>query len=175
MDSQVRNGEWLEWVSTLLGGASRQQCAATFPPDQFYCLLDELPLHLVPAGTSTAGPSFSPEQRQRLRLNPLARVLPHGAIPEGLASRESLGKFALQGTIAWVQQPVTDSWLPFWLGPRLERTVAAIRREGYAPGWLRDEDIVVLTTAGIVSSEDEAQSERERWQEALSTSAELFQ
>jgi len=35
--------------------------------------------------------------------------------------------------------------------------------------------LFVLTTAGIVSSEDEAHSERERWQEALSTSAELFQ
>jgi len=92
MDSQVRNGEWLEWVSTLLVERRGSSVPRTFPPDQFYCLLDELPLHLVPAGTSTAGPSFSPEQRQRLRLNPLARVLPHGAIPEGLASRESLGK-----------------------------------------------------------------------------------
>jgi hypothetical protein len=175
MDSQVKNSAWLEWISTLLGGTSRQQCAATFPPDQFHCFLDELPLHLIPAGTSTAALSLRPEQRQELRLNPLARVLPHGGKAEELpVPADSLRNFALQGTIAWVQQPVTDSWLPFWLGPRLEGAVTAINREGNTPIPLSDQDLALLMTAGVVSAEHQEMRDRERWHDAISRSAELF-
>ena len=48
MASSVNNSAWLEWMTTLMGGVSRQTYAATLPPDRFYCLLDELPLHLIP-------------------------------------------------------------------------------------------------------------------------------
>jgi hypothetical protein len=175
MDSQVRNSAWLEWVSTLLGGTSRQQCAATFPPDQFCCLLDELPLHLIPVGTPNAAPSLHPKARQELHLNPLARVLTHGVKPEELpVPLESLRNFALPGTVAWIQQPVTDSWLPFWLGLRLERAVAAIKQEGHVPTWLSDEELALLITAGIVSLKDQAKRNRERWHEAIFRSAEMF-
>jgi hypothetical protein len=175
MDSQVKDSAWLEWVSALLGGMSRLQCAAT-PPEQYCCLLDELPLHLIPAGTRRASQALHPEQKQELRLNPLARVLPHGVKPEELpVPTDCLRNFALQGTIAWIQQPVTDSWLPCWLGPRLERAVAAIQQEGRIPTWLSDEELALLTTAGTVSSEEQAKRDRERWHEAISKSAELFQ
>ena len=175
MDSQVRDSEWLEWVSTLLGEASRQQCAATFPPDQFWCLLDELPLHLIPSGIRTAGLSLHPKQRDELRLNPLACVLPHGVKTEELpVSAECLRNFALQGTIAWIPQPVTDSWLPFWLGPRLEGAVSAIKLEGHVPAGLPDEDLALLTTAGIVSAEEQEELDRERWHEAIFRGAGMF-
>jgi hypothetical protein len=175
MDSQVKDAAWLEWVSTLLGGTSRQQCAATFPPDQFYCLLDDLPLHLIPAGTPSARLFFRQQQSEELRLNPLARVLPHGVTPEEIpVPTESLRNFALQGTTAWVQQPVTDALLPFWLGPRLEDAVAALQRGGHIPTTLPDEDRALLMTADIVSSEHQAKQDRERWHEAILTSAQMF-
>src|ERR1700730_17947095 len=175
MDSPVRDSEWLEWVSTLLGGASRQQCAPAFSPDQFYCLVDDLPLHLIPSGTSSPAPPLLPEQRKELHLNPLARLLPHGVKPEELpGSAESLRNFALEGTTAWVRQPVTDSWLPFWLGPRLERAIAAIKREGHVLAGLPDEDLALLTSAGIVSAEEQEKSDHERWHEAIFRSAEMF-
>jgi hypothetical protein len=150
MDTPVRDSEWLEWIATLLGGRSRQQCAATFPPDQFWCLLNDLPLHLIPAGTSAGGLSLHADRKQELRLNPRARVRPAGATPKELmAHRQCLEHFALQGTIAWIQQPVTDSLLPFWLGPRLQAAVAAIQQEGHVPAWLSDEEVTLLMTAGI--------------------------
>jgi hypothetical protein len=34
-------------MESLMGGP-RQTYAATFPPDRYHCLLEELPLHLVP-------------------------------------------------------------------------------------------------------------------------------
>ncbi len=175
MDSPVRNSEWLELISTLLGGTSRRPYAAAFPPDQFWCVLDELPLHLIPAGTLAGGLSLHPDQKQQLHLNPQARVLPHGMTPEELPARtQCLGNFALQGTTAWIQQPVTDSLLPFWLGPRLEGAVAAIRQEGHVPAVLPDEEVALLQTAGIVSTAEQAKRNRERWREAIFRSAELF-
>ncbi len=175
MDSQLKNSEWLDWVSTLLGEASRQQCAATFPPDQFHCLLDELPLHLIPAGTSAAALPLHPEQRQELRLNPLARILPHGAAPENFARAKCLEKFSLQGTTAWIQQPITDSWLPFWLGPRLQSAVAAMQQKGSVPEWLSHEDVALLATAGIVSTPHQGEYESKRWRDAIGKAADLFQ
>jgi hypothetical protein len=175
MDSPVRNSEWLEYIATLLGGTSRRPCAATFPPDQFWCVLDELPLHLIPAGTLAGGLSLHPGQKQELRLNPQVRVLPHGVTPEELPARaQCMDNFALQGTTAWVQQPATDSLLPFWLGPRLEGAVAAIKQEGHVPAVLPDEEVDLLLTAGIVSTDERAKGNRERWHEAIFRSAEMF-
>jgi len=48
MASSLNNSVWLEWMTTLMGGVSRQTYGAMLPPDRFYCLLDELPLHLIP-------------------------------------------------------------------------------------------------------------------------------
>jgi hypothetical protein len=175
MDSQVKDSAWLELISTLLGGTSRRQCAATFPPDQYCCLLDELPLHLIPAGTPSPALSLHPQQSLELHLNPLGRVLHRGVKPEELpVPAGSVRNFALQGTVAWIQQPVTDSWLPFWLGPRLEGAVAAIEREGHVPAGLPDEDLALLMAADIVSAEDQAKRDSERWDEAISRGAELF-
>src|SRR5258708_36365531 len=109
MASPVRNSEWLECIATLLGGTSRQPCAVAFPPDQFWCVLDELPLHLIPAGTLAGGLSFHPEQKRDLCLNPQARVLSHGGTPGGLLSpARGLDKFVLQGRNARGQQTGND-------------------------------------------------------------------
>jgi hypothetical protein len=48
MASSLNNPAWWEWMTTLMGGVSLRSNAATLPPDRFYCLLDELPLHLIP-------------------------------------------------------------------------------------------------------------------------------
>lgn len=175
MDSPVTDSEWLECIAALLGGSSRRMCAARFRPDQFWCVLDELPLHLIPAGVLAGGLSLPPEQKRDLRLNPQVRVFPHGVTPDELpASAACLEKFALQGTTAWIQQGVTDSLLPFWLGPRLEGTVAVIKQEGHVPAVLPDEELALLLTAGIVSSADQEKGNRERWYDAISRSAEMF-
>ena len=48
MAAPVKDTAWLEWIAGLMGAASRQRHTATMLPHQFHCLLDELPLHLVP-------------------------------------------------------------------------------------------------------------------------------
>src|SRR5438270_4733262 len=109
MASSLNNSAWLEWMTTLMGGVSRQTYAATLPPDRFYCLLDELPLHLIPrrVGKSLRSPEDS---QQHLYLNPECILCPVGQLPDELVPwREQLSKFALPGTIAWVRSQGTGN------------------------------------------------------------------
>src|SRR2546422_11570523 len=116
MASSLNNSEWLAWMTSLMGGASRHSYAATFPPDRFLCLLDELPLHLIPR---RALHSHVPEDSdQALFMNPDCVVCPQGELPGELAGLEAdYEGFALQGTIAWVRESTSGCLMPFWLGP----------------------------------------------------------
>src|ERR1700752_4850058 len=98
MASSINNPAWLEWMAGLMGGGSRQSHAATLPPDRFYCLLDELPLHLIPQRVLN---SAQPQEDwdQGLYLNPNLILCADGQLPDELVSRkELLSGFALQGT-----------------------------------------------------------------------------
>jgi hypothetical protein len=118
MASSVNNSAWLEWMTALMGGVSRQTCAAAFPPDRFYCLLDELPLHLIPQSARSLLDFDEPAGN--LYLNPQCILCRDDEIPEDV-DRELLCGFALQGTIAWV--PESGTLLPFWLGPSCEEAL----------------------------------------------------
>jgi hypothetical protein len=149
MASSINNPAWLDWMAALVGGVSRQWMAATYPPDRFYCLLDELPLHLVPrAALGERSGSHA------LFLNPECRLYSAEDLPdELLPDREVLSGFALQGTIAWVRDP-SNMPVPFWLGPELESMVRGLRPgepvSDSVPAFARS----VLDRAGILISEE---------------------
>jgi hypothetical protein len=173
MAAPVKDAAWLEWIASLMGGASRQRYAAAFPPDQYWCLLDELPLHLIPPGSLPSAPL---DRGRDFVLNPLARVLPQGQIPAEVAARPTLlERFTLQGTIAWVQRSETDSLLPFWLSPRLEETLAAVTLEGSLSSKLSPEELCILIAAGLLRTDEQAEGERAQEREVITRSAEMFQ
>ena len=135
-------------MSTLFGGVSRQRQAATFPPDRYYCLLDELPLHLLPR---SAGSEFLSENTNELYLNPACKLVSAEALPEILAGEtEIFSALALQGTIALVTDERTDSRLPFWLGPEFEKVVLGLHLDEPIPSSVPQEMRSVLTAAGIL-------------------------
>ena len=155
-----------------MGGVSRQTCAATFPPGRFYCLLDELPLHLVPRPALAA---TSQDAGRALFLNPECKLYTGEALPEEVAPQEELqSAFALQDTVAWVRDANTGSLLPFWLGPKLESIVTGLRIEqpipDSVPAWARS----VLESAGILVSADSIADRRTGREETLGRAAELF-
>jgi len=155
-----------------MGGVSRQTCAATFPQDRFYCLLDELPLHLVPRPARAAK---SQDAGRDLFLNPECRLYTREALPEEVASqKELLSAFALQGTVAWLRDANSGSLIPFWPGPKLESIVTGLRMDepmpDSVPGWARS----VLESAGIMVSTDSIAHRRVEREEALGRAAELF-
>src|SRR5260370_24305658 len=123
MASSVDNPAWMKWMTTLLGGASRQTYAATLPPDRFYCLLDELPLHLIPQRALRALRSQENLLRP-LYLNPHCVLCPASDLPPELDDREDiLSGFATECTTAWARDSASESPLPFWLGPHLSSAV----------------------------------------------------
>lgn len=99
-------------------GTSRVAGSAAFLPDRFYCLLDELPLHLLPSHVRkvlTAGA----DKTEALVWNPQCVVRP-GASPPAEVEGELCAGLALQGRIAWVRNR-HGNLLPFWLGNEFEK------------------------------------------------------
>jgi hypothetical protein len=151
MAAQVNDAAWMEWVASLLRGASRQTCAAAFPPERYYCLLDELPLHLLPQGCAGL---LQQDLQGPLFLNLDCLICPANRLPDELISQSDLlSNFALRGMIAWTRQPVTESLLPFWLGPELESAVQNLRPYEDARGPLSQKDCRILLAAGILKQE----------------------
>jgi hypothetical protein len=174
MVSPVKDTAWLEWIAGLMGAASRQRHTAVLPPQQFHCLLDELPLHLIPQHSLDR--QLQPcELSQPLFLNPECSVLPAGEVPADLeAHRELLEGFSLQSTVAWVRDPATGSVHPFWLRPQLEAVVSSLQAGDRAPASLPEAQRLLLAMAGILTPADYAQRRRAQWSEIVSTRRKVF-
>jgi len=165
MASPLDNPAWLEWMTTLmqepsptgaqrartgLGGVSRHTYAATFPPGLFYCLLDELPLHLLPRRVFKSM-QLRDREPSALYLNPECILNAGGQLPDELAScKELFSGFALQGTIAWVRNPATGNLLPFWLGPQLSAVAQSLPPHEPVPSSLPNDARRLLEAAGIL-------------------------
>jgi hypothetical protein len=175
MASQVRDIEWLDWIASLMGAAPRQRYTATLPAGKFHCLLDELPLHLIPRR------ALDPQYRKRilsepLFFNPQCTVLAAGRVPEELeAHGDLLEGFHLQGTVAWVRDPATGSFSPFWLGPRLEAAVSGLRAGVAAPVSLPPKVLRLLAEADILTPSGHAEQRLAEWTEIVSKRARTFQ
>jgi len=175
MASQVKDTAWLEWIAGLMGRGSRQTRTATLPPGQFHCLLDELPLHLIPQREFDVAQLGRNPPNHPLFLNPLCVLLSDGRVPEELElRRDLLENFNLQGTVAWVKDPVTLSLSPFWLSPRLEAIVSLFPPGEPAPDSLSSNLRLLLATAGILTREDEAGRRTSEWNDIVRESAREF-
>jgi hypothetical protein len=169
MASQLKDTAWLEWIAGLMGVGSRQTYSATLPPGQFHCLLDELPLHLIPQRR------LESQCWRDLFLNPECSVLPAGQVPGELELHRYLLKdFYLQGTIAWVRDLATNSLQPFWLGPRLEGVVASLRPGTPVPDTVPRDVLLLLVGAGILTTAGQAERRLAEWAEVVRKGAQQF-
>ncbi len=158
-----------------MGVGSRQTHTATLPPGQFHCLLDELPLHLIPQRQLASQCWWQKVSAQQLFLNPQCSVLPRGRVPAELEPhRDLLKNFNLQGTVAWVRDPATGSLHPFWLGPRLEAAVSGLRAGEPAPASIPTDVLFLLAGAGILIPERQAERRLAEWAEVVSKGAHRF-
>jgi len=157
-----------------MGLGSRQTLTATLPPGQFHCLLDELPLHLIPKRELESQRSRQ-NSAEQLFLNPECSVLQSGQVPVELEShRELLENFYLQGTVAWVRDPATRALHPFWLGSRLEALVSRLRAGEPVPDSLPEEARLVLTIADILTPADHSRRRLAEWCEVVRQGAQQF-
>lgn len=175
MASQVKDTAWLEWIAGLMGVGSRQTHSATLPPGQFHCLLDELPLHLIPHGGPESQGWWQKLPHEDLFLNPQCSTLPAREVPAELEMhRDLLKDFYLQGTVALVRDPATTSLQPFWLGPRLEAVVASLQTGMPVQATVPRDALSVLAGAGILTQEDHAERRLAEWAEVITKSAQQF-
>ncbi len=171
MAASLNNSAWLQWIERLMGGVSQPRYAATFPPNRFHCLLDDLPLQLVPRPaldgldhTSNEGPWC---------FNPACTLLTAAELPDLLSGHEDLlSKFALQGTIAWVRNDAGSVW-PFWLGPRLEQQLQELKSSGQ-PILNLTSDMRLSLRAGILTSARDRTHGRSEWQKQIEMAGALF-
>ncbi|MGB0014446.1 MAG: hypothetical protein WBQ03_22820 [Candidatus Sulfotelmatobacter sp.] len=174
MATPIKDGAWLEWIASLMGAASRQRHTAMLPPQKFHCLLDELPLHLIPQHSLDRGLQPS-DTSQLLFLNPECLVLPAGVVPPKLEThRDLLEGFHLQSTVAWVRDPGTSSLHPFWLGPALDALVSNLRTGEPVPPSFPQTQRALLAVAGILTPEDYAQRRRAEWSTIVGKRSQTF-
>ncbi len=174
MASPVKDTAWLEWIAGLVGAASRQRYTAMLPPHEFHCLLDELPLHLVP-GHFLDRQDGRDELSQPLFLNPLCSVLPAGEFPPELqAHRDLLQAFHLQSTVTWVRDPATNSLQPFWLGPQLETMLSQLSAgEPVSPSFPHELRFL-LAKAGILTTVNHSERRLEEWSKVVKAGTQVF-
>ena len=172
MASSLNNSAWLEWMAHLMGGVSGRGYAATLPPNRFYCLLDELPMHLVPQTALEILRCRNGEDAP-LFLSPECTFTTGGKSPAALSLDPFLSGFALQGTVAWARDAASGTIWPFLLGTKFEavaRSLQASEAISTLPEDIRDR----FVQAGILTSERrEARRLRER-QNRIEQSAALF-
>jgi hypothetical protein len=109
-------------------------------------------------------------------LNPHCVLRTGGGLPEGLrAKKEVLTSFALDGTIAWVPDAISETWLPFWLGPKLEKTVRSFGLDEPVESSISAEPRTLLHAAGILHSPAEAEVRSNRRKEMIAKAGSLFQ
>jgi hypothetical protein len=129
MAAQVSSQDWLEWAAKLMRStATSNEAASWMSRDNFCCLLDEQPTHLVPqqllrqAQTNPGG--------EELSFNPDCRLSSESSTDRLDAGAGLLATSApAGGSIAWVRDRAIDTDAPFWLGPRLSRLVQTLEHE----------------------------------------------
>ena len=187
MAASINNPAWLEWMAALIarepgarepvtsepkGGVSRRTLASTFPPDRFYCLLDELPLHLVPQQAWKLWQGF--DAKQPLFLNPGCIISSDGKLPDLFSSHHNLFTgFAIQGTIAWIRDSTSTLPLPFWLGPQFECLVHSLTPGKPVPASVSEKTRQLLAWSGILVPED-SRVRDQREQEKIQKATQLF-
>ena len=157
-----------------MGGASRQRHTATLPPHLFHCLLDELPLHLIPQHSLNR--QFRRDEISKpLFLNPECLVLPAGVVPPDLqAHRDLLQGFHFQSTVAWVHSRVSGLMHLFWLGPQLEAAVSNLQIGEPVADSLPEGQRFLLAAAGILTPADYSERSRAAWAERVTARRQAF-
>jgi hypothetical protein len=174
MGASVRDTAWLEWMASLMGAGSQRRSHAALPTDQFHCLLDELPLHLVPQQARTRD-RFKYDLRQQLFLNPDCFVLPAGKLPEEIeAQRHLVGRFDLQNTVAWVRDRATCTVRPFWLGSQLGALVSGLRTGEVVNASVPENVRFLLAKAGILTTSGYADRRVSEWTAIINARARTF-
>lgn len=164
------------WADSIVRGPSESQAQKSalvrLPAWRFYCLLDEQPTHLVPARLVA---DASAAVFDDLGLNPDCRFSRDGLLPPEVAPHlHLLQSLAWEGTIAWLKDPGSRAWQPFWLGPELAEQITATCGTEPSPSSLSPHLRDVLVRAGILVPANYLSRRGREWLAATSRCAWRF-
>ena len=135
----------------------------------FACFLDEQPTALVPRRArplpADAALIVNPGLRCQFDAEPPAELLAAGLPLDGLMPA---------GPIAWVHQPASGFWLPYWARGRWSEVLAALRPGEPAPGGLDAVMRATLAEAQILVQPDHAEAERAHWETVFAAAAAAY-
>lgn len=142
----------MNWVENLLGAPAESTLPPEFPPDLFFCRLEEQPDHLVPQYFLESKYGENTE----IVVHPGLVLTRESELPEALGKDSSLVQgLALKGTIAWVPHAMTGSLQPFWLSVQLADAIERMRN-GSHPLDSPCPSVAALTLAGVLIPLSEA-------------------
>jgi hypothetical protein len=166
MAAPIRDAEWLAWVTKLTKESAGQQVELSrIPLEGFHCFLDEQPTHLVPERLvrrlqgSSGGDGLVVSTRCHLSTDP--------ELPLALTAAAASFKAAdlSRATVAWVQDPATESWTPFWIDAEAATLVRDLRRDAGKIAELPVDVRARLCQAQILVGREFAESRQENWSE----------
>lgn len=174
MATPLTDAQWLAWMAKLFQGRAEHHANLPVSPDSYCCLLDDQPTHLVPQRLLRQ-PLGNPGSN-KLTFNPgcylstwqdgIAEIsgTPHTLPSPGPSSPST----------AWIEDPATHAWTPFWLSAALTATVQELRQDPEQvylldPAARRNLELAQILTAGSAAS-----SRLQLWSQAAQHASEEF-
>lgn len=173
MVSPVKDAEWMEWITRLMGAFSEGTSdVRELPSSSFSCLLDEQPTHLVPRRLLA---NYKNGRFGELIVNPRCFFSSGHDLPGELAGcADMLEDFSLDGNIVWVPDTATGGLAPFWLGTQFTAFLAGLEPGDREPTDFPDYARRILASAGVLVKPDAGSRRRKQWSEQLLRLREQF-
>jgi len=144
-----------------------------FPRERYYCVLDEQPDFLVPAGA--VGQYAGPHDGSPLIVNPRCWLGWTGSLPPALAAAATWHErlFDFEWTV-WVDDPDRGTLWPYWLGPGYAALLEDWAPGQHCNGGLPRDMTERLLTADILTTPGAAERRRQAWASMVGYTAAQF-
>jgi hypothetical protein len=167
MATSLSDAAWLNWIGNLMDASAGRESASPKDSDDFGCVLDEQPSHLVPERLLR---EFEDVEKDReLSFNPRCHLPGRSPTSAGLAEARSafLGSRQANSRLVWVQDAEIESWQPYWVSPELEVTIRRVQGDATEIGKLSPGLRSLLKHADILVSRTDEADRRSRWRRTV--------
>jgi hypothetical protein len=166
MATSLTDAAWLGWIGNLMDASAGRESDSPKDSEDFGCLLDGQPSHLVPErllrGLGNVG-------TDELSFNPWCHLPGPGELVGGLAeaSRTLPNGGQANSRLVWVQDAETESWQPYWVSPELEETTRRVQRDATEIGNLSSQVRSLFKQAEILVGRNDVAERRARWKHTV--------
>lgn len=167
MAASVSDAAWLNWIGNLTDASAGRDSASPKDSDDFGCVLDEQPSHLVPERLLRELGDV--EKDRELSFNPRCHLPGRSHTSAGLAETRSafLGSRQANSRLVWVQDAEIESWQLYWASHELEETIRRVQGDATEIERLSCRLRSLLKCAEILVSRKCAAERRSRWKQTV--------